>query len=635
MKLIKVKCPKNKKVEVEDLGTGAARCPAHCPLKQRSRCFNNTFRYTAALNPSVTVDVPFTEGGGASTCPPTAEKITPPTFSAPSFSAPTFSAPTREAHTSSFAAPSFTRAPAYESAPAREEEPVSTIGYAFPDEKESGVIGYEFPSFEEEKESFSQKGQTEKRSTLDKYNDALTSVSSLFAGVRTRSADEPCFEDGAYVFYEGGNADGAGNSAAAIRYIFQHWYVSKVFEENGKNYREEFLYLLKLRGFKDKEAELRAIVEDAALDVNRKFFRLFYSVIYQNQINGFYWHEGDSPFRKIPPKFLNLEDFFKKLAASLDPSEFLQSFENCFDELTVFLQAGKQAENGKEWFKKNLPLMMAERENCVSYVDETDGKITLKNLGGIKGFIQNMAKPATVKTMSERYRFLREFKITVNGRVLPREQPLPLSSARAAEDDGVYESVGLFSLAASQCATAYNYYVTLLKEYMDVFHPDSIRFANGYFSCRNFYEELLVAITDACAHLSEERAGSYPEVQRLYVVKSFFDRGVFDYFETRCETKKLQGLKKAFVESEKVDLETYFRFEGLKHFVTVGGERKTVGGYFKETVKREASFIEGNFGTDKIARAYFAAKIPSGDWKVAEGEIEKLLAEQQKLVNEF
>jgi hypothetical protein len=110
---------------------------------------------------------------------------------------------------------------------------------------------------------------------------------------------------------------------------------------------------------------------------------------------------------------------------------------------------------------------------------------------------------------------------------------------------------------------------------------------------------------------------------------------VFEYFEARCETRKLQGLKKSFVESERIDIETYFRFEGIKHFVTLGGERRSISGYFGEIVKREASYIEGNFGKDKIAKAYFAAKIPAGEWKVADGEIEKLIAEQQKLINEF
>jgi hypothetical protein len=170
----------------------------------------------------------------------------------------------------------------------------------------------------------------------------LVSASSIFSVVKKRDPDEPCFTDGAYVFYEKAvsGRSSNGNSMAALRYIFRHWYVSKVFKEDGKTFQEPFLYLLKLRNFKDKEEELKAIAEDVTLDVNRKFFKLFYTVIYKNQINVFYWHEGDSSLREVPPRFLDKNDFYKKMVSSRNPSEFLMSFEPCFDELIYFLQSG-------------------------------------------------------------------------------------------------------------------------------------------------------------------------------------------------------------------------------------------------------------------------------------------------------
>ena len=80
MKLIVVKCPKNKKVQVEDRGTLGAVCPENCPMKQSSRCFNKTFRYIKPLPSSVVPDILYSGASGIQQAQHKTEKIniTPP-----------------------------------------------------------------------------------------------------------------------------------------------------------------------------------------------------------------------------------------------------------------------------------------------------------------------------------------------------------------------------------------------------------------------------------------------------------------------------------------------------------------------------------------------------------------------------
>lgn len=650
MKLIKVKCPKNKKIEVEDFGTGAARCPAHCPLKKQSRCFNNTFRYTSVLNASVVPDVPYAVGAGSDASQ--AEKRPPISTSQPqnipSRNAARGVLPEPQPPFSTRAREGARVAPAYDAkkdlSPQLPNQP-SVIGYDDPFSEpasQPSVIGYADPFATEAppvRRAATEKKTTSK-STLDKYNDSLVQTNSIFSVVKSRNPDEPCFTDGAYMFYERAvsGKQTSGNSRAAIRHIFQHWYVSRVFKEDGKAYQEPFLYLLKLQNFKEKEDALKAIVEDVSLDVNRKFFRLFYTVIYKNQISAFYWSNCDSPLMRVSPRFLDVNDFYKKMVASNNPSEFLTSFEPCFDELIYFLQSGVQTENGREWFKKHIPLALAERQQSVSFVDETEGHLSLVNLGEIRSFSESLKKPDVLHKMLDRYRFLREFKITVNRKILPREKALPLLTAKTTEDDSIYETVGLSKLISSQCATAYNYYTTLLKEYVDTFHPETLLIGDSYFTCRNFYQELVDSITSACAHLSEadNQAETYSEIKRLHLIKSFFSRGVFEYFESRCETDRLPKLKKVFVDSPKIDLEAYFRFDGVKHWVYENGQRKSISGYLADAVTdRVGQEILGRVGSDKVIKAYFAARIEPADWKIAENDLSRLIAEQQKLLDEM
>ena len=205
MKLIVVKCPKGKKVQVAQRSTNGAVCPENCPLKQSSRCLNKTFKYTKPLPDFVIPDIPYAED---------------------------FSSDAENAQ--STAKESIVDVPV--KAPIAVKQEVSSfdnlevLDYDDPFANDSDD---DAPVFTEP--AYANGGKTPKAASdiLQKYNNALIDESSIFAGIREKRPDEPCFVDGVYEFYERA-PDGiksAGTSKAALRYIFYHWYVSKIFKD--------------------------------------------------------------------------------------------------------------------------------------------------------------------------------------------------------------------------------------------------------------------------------------------------------------------------------------------------------------------------------------------------------------------
>lgn len=471
------------------------------------------------------------------------------------------------------------------------------------------------------------------QSTLDKYNTAVADRNSLFANLRARAPEEPCFVDGAYFFYESRVAGRAsqGNSNAALRHIFRHWYVSRVFSEDGKSYREEFLYLLKLRGFAKKEKELRDLIDDPTLTVNRKFFRLFYNIIYKNSIVGFYWNDEDSPLRQIDPRFVSPKDFYKKMGELTDPTAFLAGYADCFEELIFFLCSGSStdATNARAWFTENFPLIMAEQTGYVYSVTERGGRTVIGSLGRLSDFVHHFADPAPLEVMEARITLLERFTVTRSGNLLPRSTPLVISRASTTEDDSVYSMTEISSFAASQAATAYNCYMTLLSEYVESFRPDSITVGDMTFTRRNFFREITEAVVAACSHLTEHNRRYSQDEKRLHLIRSLFARGIFRDFERGCEADRLQELRAAFIDRDTLDLATYFSYD-VEHRLQIDGTLTDVDGYVRSITAQGSAYVCGRARKgDTVLEAYFAARVRREDIARASAEIESLIHEYE------
>ena len=196
MKLIVVKCPKNKKVQVEDRGTSGAICPDNCPMKQSSRCFNKTFRYLKPLPASVLPDIPYCAGSvSVEAVPPVNDTKAP---------------------VSSFNKASVSPTPSYQPAKAAPifEESVDDGDY-LPNDAFGAFGGFDNgESFSSYTAAEEKPASASKSNKLDKYNDFLVDDNSIFSAVRARREDEACFVDGAYEFYEKAPSSvrSAGNS---------------------------------------------------------------------------------------------------------------------------------------------------------------------------------------------------------------------------------------------------------------------------------------------------------------------------------------------------------------------------------------------------------------------------------------
>ena len=370
------------------------------------------------------------------------------------------------------------------------------------------------------------------------------------------------------------------------------------------------------------------------LSVDSKFFRVFYSVVYKNQISGFYWNEGDSPFRNITPIFVSTDDFYKKLIQSSDPSEFMSALEPAFDELVCFLRSGKTYDGGREWFKEKIPQFIAEKQRRILHISETGGSLSFVNLGDIRLFVQNMHKADSEEQMRKKIDFLKSFEITENYSIMPRKKELAVVKNNFTVDDGVYEAVGIFKHTSSRCATAFSYYATLLREYMNTFKPESLIVGNAKFSMRNFYYELLDVVENAGAYITVEDSQKYEEVKLLHTVKSLFAAGVFEYYESRCETSKLSLLKEAFVERKVLDVDTYFLFKEINHEVYVDGKSKPISEYIESRTSGDVDFISEAM-ENKIVRAYIDANVEKRTMRPIEEKINNLIKKQRSLVEKF
>jgi hypothetical protein len=239
--------------------------------------------------------------------------------------------------------------------------------------------------------------------------------------------------------------------------------------------------------------------------------------------------------------------------------------------------------------------------------------------------------------MESKVEFLKEFSITPNYHVVKRAYPLIVSRAQTAEDDGVYDVVGISEQTSSQSATAYNLYITLLKEYVEVFKPEILQIGSCRFTARNFYTELLYVIEDAGAYFVEEHANTYEQVKKLFTIQSLFTRGVFDYFESLCETDRLALLKKVFVETSQLNVTAYFRFRNIEHQVLVDGVRKPVAEYFGGILSgtQDASYLSSLLKEDKIVQAYIEARLPKEDKIIIHQRLSDLINKHQKMVSKL
>ena len=590
MNLIKVKCFKGLKVEVQDLGTQAATCPSNCPLKLSNKCSNDTFRYSAVLNPKVKVDIPYEE--------------------------------VREIKEEPVLKQEPIKVDLKETQVENQNDDYDPFGSLNDQESDSydpfGEQSDDYNPFFSSSEVIEEvvKEDVQEESVLSKYNSAINNC-SIFNGIEINK-DQPCFKDGHLVFYETLRFDSAGNSRKALRHIFKHWYISKVFTRDGKSYTTEFLKLLKIRGFSANENELVEILNNRQWNLNQKFFRIFYNVIYKDEMTHFYWNDGDSIFVSIMPKFDDEDDLLRKL---INDQTFFNSIKDCFEEVLIYLKTTKE-----EFFDK-LPLIIANKERRVSFVSENKGIYKLVDLGYINSFAKDFYKINDLETLEQRFNFLSKFQITQNYNVLKRDHDLEIIKATEEEDDGIYSIVGINKFNTSQCATIYNLYTTLLKEYIDVFEPEIIHFGKFTISKNNFLLEIKEIIQNAYSWITaNNKTPKEDDVLLLFTIKSFFSRGIFNYYESICESKEqLKELKDTFIKTNKLSLSKYFSYQGFKHNINTSNGMMTIEEYVLSILDQNFLKALPELNNDPFIKEWLNVVVDKAKETAKLAELKKLL----------
>lgn len=588
MKLLKAECPKNIIIEFQDNGNNIAICPKYCPIKQRGNCYNRYFNYRHILSSNVKADVCYIAEDN-----------------------------NQELLNNDFN---------------MEENEKDSLRDSF-----QTTIAYNNPFEEistEENSTNVLKNNNDNDATISKYN-ATISPNSIFKDVIISNNNEPCFIDGKYKFYYNKNDDleNSGNAQDAIRYIFRHWYTSRVFTPNGKKYCDDFLLLLKICNYQQYENELEELL-NMQLNVNQKFFKLFYSILYKNQLSSFYWSEKENPFHEIIPKFNSKKDFIRKLLQS-DNENFFQEMNSYLNELLYYLQSfNKDAEINKKWLLDNIPLLIAEYGKEIAYLEDINGTIKIIKVGKIDDFIKQYAKMESYEKLKNKFEFLTKFKILPNGSIIKRDLPLRIDDNNS-DDDSIYSLIGITG-SSSIYASYYNYYINIIKEYINVFHPNQIVIGGINFNKNNFYDTILNIVNNGYASMFESKDFKNARA-KMWLVKSLFEHKVLEYFESYCETTKLSKIK-ALLKNE-FDISEYFSCDEFNHKIYKNNEEYTLSKYIEivlnEALNRNLPISESIFKSSSAIESYFKARINEKLIEEAKRNIKNAISESEKIINKF
>lgn len=339
-----------------------------------------------------------------------------------------------------------------------------------------------------------------------------------------------------------------------------HWQVNFVFKDPHNLTREFIWVLLKLGIIPNaKKEELiqelldNTIYENPVADQNSKFFYLLMNVIPQSKNNGFYFSEGYS-FARLVPLFMNVEDYVSNFFLDNVVGENFRSFcQKNIAEVMYYLGYSDKWPT-KETRAKFLSDMIEkqnslfndfiirnyERSGHFVYLDKVGDKFFVEDLGNADSFVQGMLFTQPIEVQRKKVAFLKKFRITKEGMLLPRavETPLFESSKVEYETSNVYSALNLTS--PSYYLEEFNLYTTLIREYLSIFEPADISL-NGviYITRGNFIGEVHKILLDACeAALCNDLPYRENLINKAMLLYVLLKRGILDYFVTHNQSEQ-------------------------------------------------------------------------------------------------
>ncbi len=396
----------------------------------------------------------------------------------------------------------------------------------------------------------------------------------------------------------------------ALDDIFSHWNTTFAFKGR-KELRPEFKWLLlqTLDSFRIAESnELLGKIlattysSNAKMDRSIKFFLIYRAVVNKDDPGArFYFSDEEDTRGAILPKFENRDDFVRKFFGDKPINELFRSFYlSCklpvlyyfgrldIDDITGTSDVTRTVVSADKRFLEDMSAVYMQITGCLVSVSYTGMNISVTNYGSADNFVNAMCKMQSIEKMDSMVSALETYRINSDHSIVRRAEgdrfTLSDKEAGSSESEIIYSYLGLPS---SEALRAYNLYVSLIREYIDVFEPSSVSVGGIAISRTGLLATLHTLTRDICKYAYGENndPGRCDEARaRAYLLKSLLDRGILDYYKRSCESTKLNRYLKLIASQD--DVGEFFDLFGSDAKIMMDNRELTVGQYIYELISR-------------------------------------------------
>ena len=388
----------------------------------------------------------------------------------------------------------------------------------------------------------------------------------------------------------------------ALNEIFFFWEIDLVFKSRTE-LNDKFIWLMtSVLDFDIPRADVQAIIENPNYDMSQKFFYLFYDVVFKRDPpRGFYWSNTKSVSQPLFAFFTDRRDFIVRYCKDGEQGErFRRFFKERKKEILHYL--GVMDETA---FFDEITFELAEENGEIVWIDRYNDYRPIR-LGTLDDFIDSMQVPTSLSKMRAMIAFLQKYRVSSMGIVLRNSQHEFQRSERGSlqEDQSMYS---LLQLGSSSSATEYDYYVTLLREYVRAFSPNQVTVGSLIFTKTNYSGELTNIVFEFCAthfgRIDDEYAQKAKA--RAWLAKSLYERGILCNFF--CENDRyIRQLMDLIVNPT---LEKYFSLFNSPLFRESATMAYNISEYIADVMDEDVFTVNGIFESDAVISEYFKVKI--------------------------
>lgn len=285
---------------------------------------------------------------------------------------------------------------------------------------------------------------------------------------------------------------------AFYRLILNTFDVEAVFDDDGL--KDRFVWVMRNTLVEEKlNRVLRVMQED--VDLNVKFFLLFYYAIFFDKKIPLYWAKGFTP--KLQPIYNDVADFYRKIA---DDRDF--GFYNKHAELALLWLRTIQIDDLDDADKINGAILKIQENVAVDrnsddvvFFSPSKGKFV--RLGRKKDFVDKLCiSDKTPEELENTAEFLSKYDILLQGgqyRVEKRltQEDVFVTVGESEINDDITET--LFSQDRS--LTKLESYLYVVKRYCELFNPRSVRVGKLTFSEGRYTEQTEELVFEMCAYV--------------------------------------------------------------------------------------------------------------------------------------